>query len=64
MKRDIRVGDTVRVVGKVDEFMRTNVEGKEWVRRLWVDESSGGSIGACVYRGGTVTKWEIMLTPK
>lgn len=42
VRPDIRVGDTVRVVGRVDEWLR----GKETIRQLFVDVAGGvGSIG-------------------
>lgn len=41
-RNDVRVGDVVRVKGKVDEWMR----GKEWVRQVAVDPGAGGSISA------------------
>ncbi|WWC61486.1 uncharacterized protein I303_104070 [Kwoniella dejecticola CBS 10117] len=45
--KDIRVGDTVRIVGKVDEWMRRKADGSsEWVRQVVVDENAGGSICA------------------
>lgn len=45
VRQDIRVGDAVRVVGKVNEYARRKQEGLEWVRELVVDEGSGGSVG-------------------
>lgn len=45
-RKDIRVGDTVRVIGRIDEYARKKASGElEWVRTLWVEEGSGGSIG-------------------
>lgn len=44
-RKDIRVGDTVRVVGKVEEYARQRDEALEWVRTVTVEEQSGGSIG-------------------
>ncbi|KAL1406119.1 hypothetical protein Q8F55_007802 [Vanrija albida] len=39
---DIRVGDTLRVVGRVDEWARRRGAGREeWVRQVFVDEASG-----------------------
>ncbi|ORY23699.1 hypothetical protein BCR39DRAFT_345336 [Naematelia encephala] len=44
-RKDVRVGDTVRVVGKVDEWMRRKAVGSgEWVRQVVVEEGTGGSI--------------------
>ena len=44
-RKDIRVGDTVRVVGRVDEWMRKKADGSsDWVRQLAVDEGFAGSI--------------------
>ncbi|WVW83510.1 hypothetical protein I302_105531 [Kwoniella bestiolae CBS 10118] len=44
-RRDIRVGDTVRIIGKVDEWMRKKSDGSsEWVRQVVVDENAGGCI--------------------
>jgi multidrug efflux pump subunit AcrB len=46
VRKDIRVGDTVRVVGRIDEYARKKASGElESVRTLWVEEGSGGSIG-------------------
>jgi hypothetical protein len=46
VRKDIRVGDTVRVIGRIDEYARKKASGElEWVRTLWVEEGSGGSIG-------------------
>lgn len=46
VSKDIRVGDTVRVVGRINEWPRQRQGGqKEWVREVVVDEGSGGSIG-------------------
>ncbi|OCF31473.1 hypothetical protein I316_06875 [Kwoniella heveanensis BCC8398] len=43
--KDIRVGDTLRVVGKVDEWFRKKADGSgEWVRQVVVDENAGGSV--------------------
>ncbi|KAK6902567.1 hypothetical protein I204_07492 [Kwoniella mangroviensis CBS 8886] len=43
--KDIRVGDTVRITGKVDEWMRKKSDGSgEWVRQVVVDENAGGFI--------------------
>lgn len=39
-RHDIRVGDVVRVRGRIDEWMR----GKEWIRQVAVEPQSGGSI--------------------
>lgn len=44
-RKDIAVGDVVRVVGKVDEWARKKPTGLEWVRGVTVEESGGGSIG-------------------
>ena len=47
MRPDIRVADTVRVVGRVDEWARG---GREWVRQLYVDQAAGvGYIGELVF---------------
>ncbi|WWC69782.1 uncharacterized protein I206_103725 [Kwoniella pini CBS 10737] len=44
-RKDIRTGDTVRIVGKIDEWMRRKADGSsEWVRQVVVDENAGGSI--------------------
>ncbi|WWD01786.1 hypothetical protein V866_008732 [Kwoniella sp. B9012] len=44
-RKDIRVGDTVRIIGKVDEWMRKKSDGSgEWVRQVVVDENAGGFI--------------------
>ncbi|WWD10525.1 hypothetical protein V865_008661 [Kwoniella europaea PYCC6329] len=44
-RKDIRVGDTVRIIGKVDEWMRKKSDGRgEWVRQVVVDENAGGFI--------------------
>ena len=46
LSKDIRVGDTVRVVGRINEWPRQRHGGqKEWVREVVVDEGSGGSVG-------------------
>lgn len=43
---DIRVGDTVRVVGRIEEWRRGKADGSgEWVRQVVVADGSGGSIG-------------------
>lgn len=43
---DVRVGDTIRVIGRVDEWQRRKVGGEvEWVRQVVVEEGAGGSIG-------------------
>ena len=45
-RKDIRVGDTVRIVGRVNEYPRRKAGGEmEWVREVVVDEASGGSVG-------------------
>jgi hypothetical protein len=45
-RKDVRVGDTVRIIGKVDEWWRRKAGGGgEAVRQVVVDEGSGGSIG-------------------
>jgi len=41
MRNDIRVGDTLRVRGRIDEYRR----GGEWVRVVVVEPGSGGSVG-------------------
>lgn len=38
---DVRVGDTLRVVGRVDEWARRRHGREEWVRQVFVDEASG-----------------------
>lgn len=40
LKHDIRVGDTVRVRGRIDEWFR----GKEYIRQVAVEPGAGGSI--------------------
>lgn len=40
-RNDIRVGDIVRVKGRIDEWLR----GKEWIRQVAVEPAAGGSIG-------------------
>lgn len=45
-RKDIRVGDVVRVIGKVDEWARNKPTGKEWVRGITVEEGAGGVVGA------------------
>lgn len=60
MRPDIRVGDTVRVVGRVDEWSRGK---KEWVRQLSVDMASGlGSIS--VYTSEVVSNPQLSSTPR
>jgi hypothetical protein len=41
-RNDIRVGDTVRIKGRIEEFRRGN---GEWVRQVVVEPGSGGFIG-------------------
>ena len=41
-RHDVRVGDVVRVKGRIDEWRR----GTEWVRQLAVEAGSGGFISA------------------
>jgi len=41
VRNDVRVGDTVRVKGRIDEYRR----GMEWVRVVVVELGNGGSIG-------------------
>ena len=41
MRNDVRVGDTCKVRGRVDEYRR----GGEWVRVVVVELGSGGSVG-------------------
>lgn len=41
-RNDIRVGDTARVKGRIEEFRRGN---GEWVRQVVVEPGSGGCIG-------------------
>ena len=41
-RNDIRVGDTARVRGRIEEFRRGN---GEWVRQVVVEPGSGGCIG-------------------
>nr|XP_031858589.1 uncharacterized protein CI109_005969 [Kwoniella shandongensis]KAA5525661.1 hypothetical protein CI109_005969 [Kwoniella shandongensis] len=44
-RKDVRVGDTVRIVGKIDEWQRRKASGEvEWVRQVVVEEGAGGSI--------------------
>jgi len=44
-RKDVRVGDTVRVIGRVDEWQRRKATGAmEWVRQVIVEEGAGGSI--------------------
>ncbi|KAK8870070.1 hypothetical protein IAR55_000640 [Kwoniella newhampshirensis] len=46
-RKDVRVGDTVRIVGKIDEWQRRKASGEvEWVRQVVVEEGAGGSIFA------------------
>jgi hypothetical protein len=40
-RNDIRVGDTLRVRGRIDEYRR----GGEWVRVVIVEPGSGGFVG-------------------
>ncbi|KAK4685923.1 hypothetical protein P7C73_g4211, partial [Tremellales sp. Uapishka_1] len=40
-RKDIRVGDTVRIVGRVEEWRR---KGGDWVREVVVDPSSGSVV--------------------
>lgn len=48
---DVRVGDTVRVVGRVDEWTRPKWSGPEVIRQVAVDlVSDGGSISECTGR--------------
>lgn len=43
---DVRVGDTVRVVGRVDQWTRSRWSGPEVIRQVAVDlVSDGGSLG-------------------
>jgi hypothetical protein len=45
-RKDIRVGDTVRVVGRIEEWARRKASGGlEWVRGVGADQGQGGSIG-------------------
>jgi len=45
-RKDVRVGDTVRVIGRVDEWQRRKAGGEaEWVRQVVVEEGAGGSVG-------------------
>lgn len=45
-RKDVRVGDVVRVVGKLDEWQRRKAGGEvEWVRQVVVEEGSGGRVG-------------------
>lgn len=44
-RKDVRVGDTLKVTARVDEWVRRRREGEEVVRGLWCDESSGGKVG-------------------
>lgn len=46
LRKDVIVGDTVRIVGRVNEFPRRRAGGVlEWFREIVVDEGSGGSLG-------------------
>ena len=50
LRKDVMVGDTVRIVGRVNEFPRKRAGGVlEWFREVVVDEGSGGSIGKCLH---------------
>jgi hypothetical protein len=61
IRPDIRVGDTVRVVGRVEEWMRG---GRDWVRQLAVDEGGGVcSIGE-LEASGTRTHTQWSSTPR
>ena len=45
------MGDTVRVVGRIDEWQRRKASGQtEWVRQVIVEEGAGGSIGKSSHR--------------
>ena len=44
-RKDVRVGDVVRIVGKVEEWQRRNSEGVQWVRQVVVTDAAGGSVG-------------------
>lgn len=45
VRYDIRVGDTVRVVGRMDEWGRKRPNGDiDWVRNVVVEEGSGGKL--------------------
>jgi hypothetical protein len=41
-RNDVRVGDTIRVKGRIEEYKRGN---GEWVRQVVVEPGSGGFIG-------------------
>lgn len=43
-RKDIQVGDVVRVIGRVDEYGRRKETHTEWVRGVTVQEGQGGSI--------------------
>lgn len=45
VRKDVRVGDVVRIIGRVNEYPRRKPHRMEWVREVVVDEGSGGSIG-------------------
>ena len=46
-RKDVRVGDTVRVIGRVDDWQRRKSTGAlEWIRQVIVEAGAGGSIGA------------------
>ncbi len=45
VRKDIRVGDVVSVVGRVNEYPRRKMGEIEWVREVVVDDASGGSVG-------------------
>lgn len=44
-RKDICVGDVVRINGKIDEWSRKRDGVVEWVRQVIIDDASGGSIG-------------------
>jgi hypothetical protein len=53
-RKDVRVGDTLRVVGKVEEWGRRKAGGGvEWIRGVGVDEGQGGSIGLFSFSSST-----------
>jgi hypothetical protein len=48
-RKDIRVGDTVRVIGRIKEWFRGNAIRGEFIREITVDDGQGGSIGRSVW---------------
>ena len=50
MRNDIRVGDTLRVKGRIDEYRR----GGEWIRVVVVEPGSGGFVGMSSFHLGSI----------